>query len=107
MRPFKAVLAGLVGAVVLSSVASADIDKPRQTELLNFLEQDCGSCHGLKRKGGLGTPLTPENIAHLDDEMVADIILNGVPNTAMPPWKALISEEEAHFLIKHLREGLN
>lgn len=99
---YKTLFAGLL----VSTSVSADIGQARQDELLNFLEQDCGSCHGLKRTGGLGSPLTPENLEYADDATLADIIMNGVPETAMPPWKAIINEEETYFLIKHLRKGL-
>ncbi len=101
--PFcKTLFAGLL----ISVSAHAEIGQARKAELLNFLEQDCGSCHGLKRTGGLGSPLTPENLEYADDETLADIIQNGIPETAMPPWKAIINEEETYFLIDHLRKGL-
>ena len=101
--PFFSVL---IAGLFVTTSATADISQDRQTYLLNFLEQDCGSCHGLKRTGGLGSPLTPENLEYADDETLADIIMNGIPETAMPPWKAIINEEETYFLIKHLRKGL-
>jgi len=107
LRSLFAPCASLLGAALLfSAPALADISADRKAELRNFLEQDCGSCHGLQRKGGLGSPLLPERLSGMDDETLADIILNGIPETAMPPWKAIIAEEEAYFLIKQLRDGL-
>jgi len=88
------------------AAAQADIENLRKAELLNFLEQDCGSCHGLKRNGGLGSPLHPENLEGRDNDVLVDIVLNGIAETAMPPWKAIINEEEAYFLIDHLRKGI-
>lgn len=101
----------VLSCVVLMLVAvmasgHAEIKAERQIDLLNFLEQDCGSCHGLKRNGGLGSPLHPENLEGRDDDVLIDIILDGIPETAMPPWKEILSKEEAVFLIKHLRKGL-
>jgi cytochrome c55X len=96
----------LFASLLVTTSVHAEIGQVRQAELLNFLEQDCGSCHGLKRTGGLGSPLTPKNLQHADDDTLAGIILNGIPETAMPPWNALISKEEVYFLIKHLRQGL-
>jgi mono/diheme cytochrome c family protein len=34
----------------------AALDTARQAELLHLLKHDCGSCHGMTRKGGLGPP---------------------------------------------------
>jgi cytochrome c55X len=96
----------LCGVLFFCGTAQADISQDRKAELLNFLEQDCGSCHGLKRTGGLGSPLVPKRLEDMDDNVLADIILNGIPETAMPPWKEIIAEEEAYFLIKQLRDGL-
>ncbi len=105
-RPFTQCVKALCGVLIFCGTAQAEIAQDRKTELLNFLEQDCGSCHGLKRTGGLGSPLLPERLEAMEDDTLADIILNGIPETAMPPWKAIIAEEEAYFLIKQLRDGL-
>jgi cytochrome c55X len=65
--------------------------------------QDCGSCHGLTMKGGLGRPLTREALAHADREGLALIVLDGVPGTAMPPWRPLLSEAEALWIADYLK----
>ena len=46
-------------------LAAAAIEPPpaRQAELLHLLRHDCGSCHGLTLKGGLGPPLLPATLA--------------------------------------------
>ncbi len=64
--------------------------------------QDCGSCHGLTMKGGLGAPITPAALAGRDPEGLAAIILDGIPGTAMPPWRPLISEDEALWIAEYL-----
>jgi cytochrome c55X len=45
-----------------SSVNAQDenISTQRIAELSNLLVQDCGSCHGMTMKGGLGPALTPD-----------------------------------------------
>ncbi|GAB4387084.1 c-type cytochrome [Albidovulum sp.] len=65
--------------------------------------QDCGSCHGLTRKGGLGSDLRPEALAHWDEEGLARVILDGIPGTAMPPWRPIMSEEEAMWIARYLQ----
>ena len=80
-------------------------DSERQAYLYNLLKQDCGSCHGLKLKGGLGTPLRPENLKDKPDKYLHHVIQNGIQGTPMPAWKALLSNEDTTWIIKLLREG--
>jgi cytochrome c55X len=56
-------------------------------------------------KGGLGGPLTPEMLARWDREQIAAIILNGIPGSPMPPWRALLSETEARWIADALKRG--
>lgn len=91
----------LVG--LLATPALADIAPIRATELEHMVLQDCGSCHGLTRKGGLGRPLTHDALAHADREGLALIILDGVPGTAMPPWRPLLTEAEALWIADYLK----
>ena len=93
-----------LGAVQAAAVAAAPAAS-RQEELLRLLHQDCGSCHGLTLKGGLGKPLLPENLAVLSDEAIAAIILDGISGTPMPPWRGLVTEAEALWLARRLKEG--
>ena len=74
----------------------------RQAQLEHMVIQDCGSCHGLTMKGGLGKAITPQALSGLDPETVATIILDGVPGTAMPPWRPLISPAEALWIARYL-----
>ncbi len=94
-------------ALVLPATAGpvlADVSAPRAAELEHMVIQDCGSCHGLTLKGGLGSPLTPDALAHAEPEGLAVIILDGVPDTAMPPWRPLLSEEEALWIAEYLKK---
>jgi len=97
----------LMLGLILSASAFADsgISIDRQQELRNLLIQDCGSCHGLKMKGGLGPALLPSALAKKPVEMISNIILDGRPGTAMPAWRPLISPEEAQWLTALLLRG--
>ena len=77
----------------------AGIPLARQSELLYLLEQDCGSCHGLTRRGGLGPPLTAQALTGKPAAMLREIILNGRPGSPMPPWKGLLNEREVDWLV--------
>ena len=75
----------------------------RQQVLLNLLKHDCGACHGLKLKGGLGPPLLPESLADKSNEYLLETIQEGRPDTAMPPWKKFINKDESLWLIEIIR----
>ena len=82
----------------------ADVSPDRAKALEHLVVQDCGSCHGLTRNGGLGNPLTAAALAHAEPEGLALIILDGVPGTAMPPWRPLITEDEALWIARYLQQ---
>ena len=78
---------------------------PRQRELVRLLQQDCGSCHGMRLTGGLGPPLTPQALADKPASSLTATIIAGRPGTAMPPWRPFMSEAEAAWLVARLQEG--
>ena len=75
----------------------------RQTELRQLLKNDCGACHGLTLKGGMGSALLPEYLANKSDEFLVTTILNGRKGTAMPAWQDFMTRNEALWLITLLR----
>ena len=77
----------------------------RQQELLNFVRQDCGSCHGLLFAGGLGPPLTPTALKRKSVESLRDAIWYG-RGTMMPPWSPFLSEAETDWIVQMLLKGL-
>ena len=86
----------------LALALAAAVTPQRAAELEHLVLQDCGSCHGLTRKGGLGSPLTAEALAGRDPAGLAAIILDGVPGTAMPPWRPLLTEADAAWIADYL-----
>lgn len=78
----------------------------RQQELLHLLKQDCGSCHGMLLKGGLGPPLLVQNFENKSIELITNIILFGRSGTAMPPWQGLLSAQDAKWLAQQLKIGI-
>lgn len=93
----------LIALLILACPAiAADIPAQRAAELEHLVLQDCGSCHGLTKKGGLGSPLVYNAIAHYDPDTLSAVILDGVPGTAMPPWRPLLSEDDAMWIALYL-----
>ncbi|WP_019646522.1 c-type cytochrome [Novispirillum itersonii] len=91
-------------ALIWGSTAAAELPPARKAELAALLTQDCGSCHGLTRHGGLGSPLTAEALRGQDDAVLATIIRDGLPGKPMPPWGPLLSGQDIDWLIHLLRE---
>jgi len=86
-------------------VADATAAGAEPERLAALVRQDCGSCHGLTLKGGLGKPLTPEHLQQWDVDQVTRIILDGVPGTPMPPWRPLLGENDARWIAERLKQG--
>ena len=106
MADLARALAALSIATLASVDALAEPPPGRQAELLHRLRQDCGSCHGITLKGGLGPPLLPANLAGKDHGALVETILHGRPGTPMPPWEFEISAAEAGWLVGQLKEGV-
>jgi len=98
----------LIAAIILlaGQAVAGQFTQQRQADLLNLLTQDCGSCHGLTMKGGLGPPLLPAVLAGKDDEALTEIILDGLHGTPMPPWRPFLKPYEAAWMVQQLKEGL-
>lgn len=80
-------------------------DPARRSELVRLVRQDCGSCHGLTLKGGLGPALLPETLRDKPAESLVATIMGGRPGTPMPPWKRFVNEREASWIVEHLQKG--
>lgn len=94
-------------AGLLVAAAGARSGERSDAELAYFVRHDCGSCHGMRLTGGLGPALTPEA---LDDKPVAwvrTVILHGVPGTAMPGWRGVLTEDEAGRMAVQLKEQIH
>lgn len=95
----------LATSAAVADPGAAAPDATRQRTLSDLLIQDCGSCHGLTLAGGLGPALVPERLAGHDVDTLSRVILDGLPGTAMPPWRAILSADEARWLAQRLLDG--
>jgi cytochrome c55X len=99
--PFALALA--VGA---AAAGAAEPAPARRAELLHLVRQDCGACHGMTLKGGLGPSLEPAALAAKDTKVLSHVILDGRRGTPMPPWRSYLSEPEVQWLVEQLKRGL-
>jgi cytochrome c55X len=95
-----------VGSAATNWVSEKGVpNEARQSELMHLLKHDCGSCHGMTRKGGLGPSLLPEALRGRPPAFLVQTILDGRPGTPMPPWRGLLEESEVRWLTEVLRKG--
>ena len=99
---FILILAMLVNT---SCLASNEISVSRRAELVSLVRNDCGSCHGLTLKGGLGPALLPISLQDKALEGLRETILRGRTATAMPPWDVFMNEAEANWIVEQLMKG--
>ncbi len=92
----------LVFALLMLADVHAEPSVDRQRQLLDLLYQDCGSCHGLTLKGGLGPALLPESLRNKEETELVQTILKGRAGTAMPPWQEFLADDEALWLVRML-----
>ncbi|MCL2657631.1 MAG: cytochrome c [Betaproteobacteria bacterium] len=106
MRRYTWRLAAMFWAVLLGTATLAAEPEPvRRAQLARWLRDDCGACHGMTLKGGLGPPLTAAALADKPHESLIATVLSGRPGTPMPPWSPFITQDEAEWLIERLQAG--
>lgn len=99
--PWLILLVLSIGAMSAGAAPSPE----RQAQLHHMLVQDCGSCHGLTLRGGLGPALLPQQLRGKPKEFLIMTIRDGRPGTAMPPWRPFMSLDEAAWLVDQLLAG--
>lgn len=111
LPPLLAHVVVFIGAALVSAFAAAsetrspEPDPERYRELVHVVRQDCGSCHGLTLKGGLGPALTVEALADKPAEGLVATIMGGRPGTPMPPFRGIVTEAEAEWIVDQLMRG--
>ena len=102
---------GSIGGVAWLGVAAfaeplvTPPEPARRVELVHLVRHDCGSCHGLTLKGGLGPALTREALAGKAADGLRATILYGRPGTPMPPWRGFLTEQEVNWVVEVLMRG--
>lgn len=103
-RPSRWLAVVLIVPAALAGAETVTLERGRNLD--HLIRHDCGSCHGMTLKGGLGPALTPEALAGKPRELLVDSIIHGRPGTAMPPWRDLLSEAEIEWIVERLLEGM-
>ena len=104
MRAGTLIAAALIAAP-MAAAAAETLPPARERELVRLVRQDCGSCHGLLLKGGLGPSLAPHALREKPVDSLRATILLGRPGTAMPPWQGILNEADADWILAQLLAG--
>ena len=93
--------------IVLTACSAQSLDPNEPTvqgrPISSYYVDTCSGCHGPTRQGGTGPALLPQRLTQ-SDEYYFDIIQNGKSNTVMPPWGAMLSDEDINTLIAFLHD---
>ncbi len=103
MRP--CVRSGMAFAAILGftlTVQAAGPSPERQRYLDDLLHEDCGACHGMTLKGGLGPALLPQRLRRYPRAFLRATILQGRPGTPMPPWRPFLSDADVDWILDRL-----
>jgi cytochrome c55X len=100
------IVASAVTLLATSVMAETSVpNDDRLKQLVHLVRQDCGSCHGLTLKGGLGPALVPETLDGKPVEGLVATIISGRPGTPMPPFRGILTEDEATWIVERLMTG--
>lgn len=88
-----------------AAAAGGPPDAQRQAELTRLVREDCGSCHGMRLTGGLGSALTVDALRDKPAEALVATVMYGRPGTAMPPWWTMLSEADVRWIVAQLAAG--
>jgi nitrite reductase (NO-forming)/hydroxylamine reductase len=70
-------------------------------------EKECQGCHGPIHQGGVGSDLRPKALKKQEAYALAEKIMNGVENTAMPAWNSTFSKDDAMGMVDWLMDWKN
>ena len=102
------VLAAVIALLLTSQAPATEAPAiERQQQLSYLLKHDCGSCHGMTLKGGLGPSLlsAPLKSKGHNIDSLSLIIRHGRPGTAMPPWGPILADEDIRWIAARLLES--
>ena len=87
-----------------------EVEKPGNIENGHKLFlANCAGCHGARGAGdgpvagGLAPQPTNFHLKKPDRERALEVLANGLPGTAMPPWKSQLSVDQRHALAEFVR----
>jgi glucose/arabinose dehydrogenase len=94
---------GLVLALGLPALASAQ--QWRTGQVADAYAQNCASCHGANMEGGQAPSMLDDVWTYgSDDETMARIIRDGIPEKGMPPWAEKFDDKAIRAMVIYIHE---
>jgi cytochrome c oxidase cbb3-type subunit 2/cytochrome c oxidase cbb3-type subunit I/II len=102
-------LVAYIHSLHLPSVAPSTQEATSVREGKSLFEANCASCHGDRgagdgpAAGALAPSPTNFHVKKPTEERAWEVLDNGVPGTAMPPWQSQLSADQRHALVEFVR----
>ncbi len=88
-----------------ASLGTAAAQQWRTGQVAEAYTQHCANCHGANMEGGQAPSMLDDVWTYgSDDETMARIIRNGVPEKGMPPWAESYTDRDIRAMIIYIRE---
>ncbi len=99
-------------AAITSFAATMALAGTSSMDFAKVFEKECQGCHGPIHQGGVGSDLRPKALKKKSREFLAETILNGRENTAMPAWghdgaSIKFSKDDASGMVDWLMDWKN
>jgi len=94
----------IASIAILGTTAFAGTSK---MDFAQKFEKECQGCHGPIHQGGVGSDLRPKALKSKSREFLAERILHGVDNTAMPAWNSTFTKDDASGMVDWLMDWKN
>ena len=94
-------------AAITSLAATMAMAGTSKMDFAQKYEKECQGCHGPIHQGGVGSDLRPSALKKKSREFLAEVVMNGRKNTAMPAWKESFNKDDASGMIDWLMDWKN
>jgi len=92
----------LVSALFACSFTALAAPSDNHLNAQTLYKDNCQSCHGVDRLGGMGPALFPENLSRLRKNKAVKVINNGRAATQMPAFATKLSKTEIASLVDYI-----
>ncbi len=101
-------LGKILSYIAVVSIATVGLQAgTSKMDFAKVFEKECQGCHGPIHQGGVGSDLRPKALKKKSREFLAETVLNGRENTAMPAWNSTFSKDDASGMVDWLMDWKN
>ena len=93
----------IISAAALAVVSTGLFAGTSHMNVEKMFEKECQGCHGPNHEGGVGPDLRPAKLEKKNAYTLAEVILNGRPSTAMPPFSEKMNKADAQKMVDYLQ----